>query len=194
MPRRIAASFALTGLLILAAGDPTPARAQDPQAKFEPRSGPGAGQKFLTSFAGDWDVVKVFHPRQGDPVKVKGTCRQAMIHDGRFLQSDFTFEAAGGKTTSGQGLIGFEPETEAFTSVWTDSRQTKMSLRQSKDKFDGKSIVLFSKSLDSSGKDERRSKTISVLKDDGKTLHHRQFAIAADGQERLMMELIMTRK
>src|SRR5439155_729673 len=73
--------------LILAAATLAPAAAQapkdkappdkkDPQAAIEPRSGPGAGQKFLERFAGDWDVVKTFHPRQGEPVTAKGTCRQ----------------------------------------------------------------------------------------------------------------------
>jgi len=41
---------------------------------------------------------------------------------------DATFDGPGGKTT-GTGLIGFEPETGKFTSVWIDSRQTRMSLR-----------------------------------------------------------------
>ena len=31
-------------------------------------------------------------PRTGAPVRVTGHCRQAMIHEGRFLQSDFMFE------------------------------------------------------------------------------------------------------
>ena len=135
----------------LAVGPCRAGRSQEPrkdaQASFEPRSGPGAGQKYLESFVGDWDVVKVFHPRSGEPVRATGTCRQTMIHDGRFLQSEFVFEQGGRKST-GLGLIGFEPPTGRFTSVWTDSRQTRMSFRQSRDPFDGKQIVLFSRSLD----------------------------------------------
>ena len=83
---------------------------KDPLQSFEPRSKPGAGQKFLEKFAGDWDVVKTFHPRKGEPVRATGACRQTMIHGGRFLQSEFTFISNTGKTT-GLGLIGFEPET-----------------------------------------------------------------------------------
>src|SRR5215468_10476424 len=72
------------------AADP-PAEKKDPQSTYEPRSKPGAGQKFLEKFVGDWDVVKTFYPRTGDPVRGKGECKQTMIHGGRFLRSEFTF-------------------------------------------------------------------------------------------------------
>src|SRR4051794_16145998 len=118
------AAFAAAALLVGGGG---PAQGdkgnKDPQSAFEPRSSPGAGQKFLARFVGDWDVVKTFHPRAGKPSVQKGACRQAMIHQGRFLQSDFTFHTADGKTT-GMGLLGFDAATGAFTSVWTDSRST----------------------------------------------------------------------
>src|SRR5580698_2425505 len=120
---------------------------KDPQAAFEPKSKPGLGQKYLEKYVGDWEVVKTIHRKMGEPVRQKGQCKQTMIHGGRFLQSDFTFESDGGKTT-GTGMIGFEPDTGKFTSVWVDSRQTRMSFRQADGKFDGDQIVLFSKEID----------------------------------------------
>jgi Protein of unknown function (DUF1579) len=179
--------------LLATAGQP-PAKKddkKDPQAAFEPKSKPGAGQKFLEKFVGDWEVAKAFHPRAGEPVKQKGECRQTMLHGGRFLQSEFTFQTDAGKTT-GTGLIGFEPETGKFTSVWVDSRQTRMSFRQAEEKFDGTQIVLFGKELD--GKEGRRSKTVTKLEDDGKKIVHRQYGVNADGTERLVMELVLTKK
>jgi hypothetical protein len=164
---------------------------KDPFAGFEPRSKPGAGQKFLEKFVGEWEVVKAFHPRAGDPVRVKGECRQTLIHDGRFLQSEFTFQTDSGKTT-GLGLIGFEPDSGLFTSVWTDSRQTRMSIRRSEEKFNGEEITLVGKELD--GKDGRRTRTVTRLEDDGKKIVHRQYVIAADGKDRLVMELVLTKK
>ena len=164
---------------------------KDPLQSFEPKSKPGAGQKFLERFVGEWEVVKTFHPRKGEPVRATGECKQTMIHDGRFLQSEFTFRSEAGKTT-GLGLIGFEPESGKFTSVWTDSRQTRMSLRQSEDKFDGVEIVLFGKEI--GGKEGRRSKTVTRLEDEGKKLIHRQFAVEAGAADRLVMELVMTKK
>ena len=91
---------------------------------------------------------------------MKGECRQTIIHDGRFLQSDFVFYQGGNKTT-GMGLVGFEAETGKFTSVWTDSRSTRMSFRGSESRFNGEEIVLFGQSLPSPGKETRRSRTVT---------------------------------
>ena len=88
-----------------------------------------------------------------------------MIHMGHFLQSDFVF-VEGEDTSTGKGLIGFEPESGRFTSIWTDSRQTRMSVRQSSEKFDGRSIVLYSKSLEA--EELRRSRTVTTLAEDGR--------------------------
>jgi Protein of unknown function (DUF1579) len=178
-------------LLITAAGSAQGPK--DPQTTFEPRSSPGAGQKFLEKFTGDWSVTKTFYPRSGEPTRVEGRCHQAMIHDGRFLQSDFVFEQ-GGKKSTGLGIIGFEPESGRFTSFWTDSRQTRMSVRQSRDRFDGRQIVLYSRSLDDDAKEARRSKTLSRLEEEGRKLVHRQYALGPGGEERLVMELLMTRE
>jgi hypothetical protein len=188
---RAVLSFLIVSALTIAARDGRAQDKKDPQSAFEPKSKPGAGQKYLEKFVGNWEVLKTFHPRMGEPTRQKGECRQSMIHDGRFLQSEFTFEADGGKTT-GTGLIGFEPETGKFTSVWVDSRQTRMSLRQSEEKFDGEKIVLLSKELGE--KDGRRSKTITKVEDDGNKIVHKQYALAQDGTERLVMELVLTRK
>ena len=182
---------ATAGLLIAGAG--VAQAPKDPQATFEPKSGPGAGQKLLEAFAGDWSVTKTFYPRAGAPTRVEGRCHQAMIHEGRFLQSDFVFRQ-GGKDSTGLGIIGFEPESGKFTSFWTDSRQTRMSVRQSRDRFDGRQIVLYSRSLDDDGKEARRSKTVSHLEDDGRKLVHRKYALGPGGEERLVMELVMIKE
>jgi hypothetical protein len=178
---------------LLAGQTPPPAAPKDPQSAYEPRSGPGAGQKFLEKFVGDWDVVKAFYPRSGEPVLVKGQCRQTMVHGGRFLKSEFVF-GQGASRTTGLGLIGFEAEPGTFTSVWTDSRSTRMSLRQSEGKFNGEEIVLYGRSLGEGAKDSRRSRTVTRLEEGGRKIVHRQYAPTPGGGERLMMELLMTRK
>jgi Protein of unknown function (DUF1579) len=191
--RRIGVPVVLLTLgLLVGAGEPPPGQ-KDPQSGFEPRSGPGAGQKFLEKFVGDWDVVKTFYPRQGEPAQSKGECHQTMLHEGRFLQSEFIFDQNGTKTT-GLGIIGYEADTGLFTSVWTDSRATRMSLRQSQDKFNGEEIVLYSRTLSEGGREARRTRTVTRLEDNGRKIVHRQYAVPAEGEERLMMELVMTRK
>ena len=69
-----------------------------------------------------------------------------------------------------------------------------MSFRQSKDKFNGEEIVLHSRALDDGGKETRHSHTVTRLEDNGNKIVHRQFNHAADGTERLLMEIAMTRK
>jgi hypothetical protein len=167
---------------------------KDPQQQFEPKSAPGEGQKFLAKMAGEFSVAKTFYPRTpgAEPTKTNGSCKQEMVHDNHFLRSEFTFDAPSGKTT-GTGVIGFEPGNGKFTSTWFDSRQTRMSFRQSKDKFDGTKIVLYGVSFEEA-KDGRRSKTVTHLEDNGNKVIHRQFSIAADGTERIVMQLEMTRK
>jgi len=189
---KFAATLVMTTcMLIVAAGLVT--GQNEPQKTFEPRSSPGSGQKLLEKFTGDWSVTKTFYPRSGEPIRAEGRCRQVMIHDGRFLQSDFVFQQ-GGKQTSGLGIIGFEPESGRFTSFWTDSRQTRISVRQSQDGFDGKQIVLYSRSLEADGNDARRSKTVTRLENEGRKLVHRQYALGPGGDERLMMDLVMTKE
>ena len=172
------------------AATPTPS-AGDAQSAYEPRSAAGAGQEFLRKFEGEWDVVKLFYPSSGEPVRATGTCRQRMIHDGKFLESDFVFDQAGRKTT-GMGIVGFDPETGLFSSVWTDARSTRMSLRQSAAPFDGKRIVLYGRAL--SGSPAHASRTESSLEDGERRLVHRQYTQGGDGKERLIMELVMTRR
>ena len=195
----LSAWSAIGALAILAAAGraqtpPRPAAPRhDAQNAYEPRTGPGAGQVLLARFAGDWDVVKTFYPQRGEPVRTAGECRQAMIHDGHFLQSDFTFADRDGGKTTGTGISGFDAKSGKFTTVWFDSRGTTMSMRQSEGAFDGKEIVLYAAALGGSSP-ERRSITRTHLEADGRVLIHRHFLIQADGKERLMMELRLTRK
>jgi hypothetical protein len=172
---------------------PSPARPHaDAQESYEPHSVAGAGQALLAKFAGDWDVVKTFFPLNGAPVRTAGECRQRMIHDGHFLESSFAFfDQDGGKTT-GTGISGFDPKAGQFTTVWFDSRQTTMSMRQSQGTFDGKELVLYGATL--GGEPSRRSITRTHLEEDGRVLVHRHYLVQDDGKERLMMELRLTRK
>jgi hypothetical protein len=182
----------LAACVMVAAAKQPPEGRQDPQSSYEPRSKPGSGQKYLERMVDQWEVQKTFYPREGEPVRTSGRCRQVMVQNGRFLQSDFVF-GQGGQESTGMGLIGYEPEAGRFTSVWIDSRQTRMSLRYSRQPFDGEKIMLYSGTLETSKTDTRSSRTISILEDKDNRLVHRQYAIGPNGDERLMMELVLIR-
>ncbi|HTQ79584.1 MAG TPA: DUF1579 family protein, partial [Thermoanaerobaculia bacterium] len=154
----------------------------------------GAGQALLAQFVGDWDVVKTFYPTNGKaPVQTKGECQQKMVHEGHFLESYFTFFEADGKKSTGTGISGFDAKTNRFTTVWYDSRQTTMSIRQSDGTFDGKEIVLYATALDPD-RPGRRTVARAHLEDNGRVLMHRHFLIEEGGKERLIIELRMTRR
>ena len=179
----------ITATLLVA----TAAVAQQTHNQYEPPNTPGAGQRLLAQFSGDWDVVKTFFPSNPKPIVTKGTCKQYMVQDGKFLQSDFTFFNLDGTKSTGTGICGFDSKTNRFTTVWYDSRQTTMSIRQSEGTFDGKNIVLWATALDP---DRPGRKTVSRthLEEDGRVLLHRHFLINDQGEERLMIEFRMTRK
>ena len=170
----------------------TAAFAQRSQKEYEPPNAPGAGQKLLAQFAGDWDVLKTFFPANGKPIVTKGTCKQYMIQDGKFLQSDFTFMNPDGTKTTGTGISGFDSKTNRFTTVWYDSGQTTMSIRQSDGTFDGKNIALWATALDPE-RPGRKTVARAHLEEDGRILIHRHFAVSEAG-ERMVIELRMTRK
>lgn len=178
----------LTALLIA-----TTAVAQQTHNQYEPPNAAGAGQELLSRFAGVWNVVKTFFPKEGKPVVTKGTCKQYMIQGGKFLQSDFIFFNPDGTRSTGTGISGFDSKTNRFTTVWYDSRQTTMSIRQSDGTFDGKNIVLWATPLDT---EHPGQKTVARahLEQDGRVLLHRHFLINDKGEERMMIELRMTRK
>ena len=54
----------------------TAAVAQQTQKQYEPPNAAGAGQRLLSQFTGDWDLVKTFFPMNGKPIVSKGTCKQ----------------------------------------------------------------------------------------------------------------------
>jgi hypothetical protein len=97
----------ITATLLIA----TAAVAQQTHNQYEPPNPPGAGQRLLAQFTGDWDLVRTFFPMNGKPIVTKGTCKQYMIQDGKFLQSDFTFFNPDGTKSTGTGISGFDSKT-----------------------------------------------------------------------------------
>ena len=174
--------------------DTAPPAAKDPQSSFEPRSGPGKGQALMEKMTGNWNVVKSIFPVGKPPVRTRGTCRQNMVNGGRFLHSQFSFaNPTTGAEESGVGVLGYDPQTDQFTSVWIDERSTAFSFRQSETPFDGEQVILVGKSLDPAGAPARKSRSVARLENNGDLLLHQQFVPTDTGGERVVMELKMTR-
>lgn len=183
---------AITIFLFAILMTPAATVAQQTHNQYEPGNGPGAGQKLLAQFTGNWSVVNTFYPAKGEPRVSKGTCKQYMIMDGKFLESDFTFFSADGKKSTGRGISGFDSKTNRFTTVWFDSRRTEMSIRQSDGTFDGKNIVLWS----ALNPDDPGRKTVARghLEKNGHVLVYAHYLIGPDKKERMMFQMLMTRQ
>jgi hypothetical protein len=57
---------------------PTAAVAQETHKQYEPPNTPGDGQKLLSRFAGNWDVVKTFFPKDGKQVRPQAVARSLL--------------------------------------------------------------------------------------------------------------------
>lgn len=134
----------ITATLLIA----TAAVAQQTHNQYEPPNALGAGQRRLTQFVGDWDVVKTFFPMNGKPIATKGTCNQYMIQDGKFLQSDFTFFNADGTKSTGTGISGFDSKTNRLPPCGTTRGRRRCRFARANGTFDGKNIVPWTTPLD----------------------------------------------
>jgi hypothetical protein len=67
-------------------------------------------------------------------------------------------------------------------------------LRQSQEPFNGKEIVLHNRSIEKDARGSRMSRTVTRMEADGDRIIHRQYTVGSQGQERLIMELNMTRR
>ena len=64
----------------------------------------------LFTAAYGWTVERIFYPPSGGaPNKATGECTQKMVQDGRFLESQFTFHTADGKTSTRTGFVMLSP-------------------------------------------------------------------------------------
>ena len=116
-----------------------------------------------------------------------------MTHDGRFLKSEFTFGPGEAKTT-GTGTIGFEPTPEFSPASGSTPARRACRCRRAPTSSTVRKSCSYGKTLGKTGNEMRLSRTVTRLEDDGRKIVHRQHNIDPQGQERLAMELVMTRK
>ena len=167
---------------------------RDAQAKYEPPSGPGAGQQFLKTFEGEWTGRAQLQSAQRRPSEQGDRRVHAEDGAGRPVPRVRLHIPPGRQDHDWQRHQRLRRADRLFTTFWYDSRSTRFSIRQSREPFDGKQIVLHSASLTASHGQERQSRTVSHLEDGGNKLIHQQFHQDAGGKEKLLMELILTRK
>ena len=152
---------------------------------------PGAPHKRLASLEGNWTFKTVGLMDPENPMESKGTCRQKMILDGRFLQQEYTGNMMG-TIFKGLNLIGYDNHTKKYQSIWIDSMITALYYFEGTASRDGKTITQKSRYDDPArGPIAWRSVTKILDKDN---LVYEMYIAVKRGRERKEMEMTLTRK
>ena len=87
---------------------------------------PNEHHRHLAELAGDWDwTSKMWMQPGAPPMETKGTARNELLMDGRFLRSEFHGDFLGQPFT-GMGIEGYDNVQERHVGVWFDSAGTMM--------------------------------------------------------------------
>lgn len=131
----VAAGFALnegTGAVI--ASQPEGEMAQpemsmeEMMAAWEKLGTPNEHHERLGYTIGEWDVHSSFNMPDGSTMESGGHMTSEWVFGGRFVKTDFHLDNMMGQPFDGVAYVGYDNETEEYTSVWMDSMSTKTFL------------------------------------------------------------------
>ncbi|MEZ5966950.1 MAG: DUF1579 family protein [Planctomycetota bacterium] len=143
----------------------------------------------LLKTVGKWDVVmKVMGP-DGTAMEFKGKESNSAACNGLWVWSDFHSDDFMGTPFTGAGLLGYDPSTKKYTSVWVDSMSphiTKLS-----GSMDAKTKVLTCKGMskDPAGNEMPMQESTTWTNDDARIC---RFEFGS-GEQTMKMELHYTR-
>ena len=156
---------------------------------------PGKSHQLLKRYVGDWDVDITTWPASGaQPLKSKGTMKNQIIFDGRYLKSDFE-GMMGGMASKGLEIIGFDLFKNVYSTFWIDSWSTAFLTTTGALDVTGNILTETGMSPDpmTDGKTMRKFRNVTTFLGDGK-YKFEMFMVMPDGKETKGMELICTRK
>ena len=153
---------------------------------------PGQPHKRLANLAGSWITrTKGWMEPDKPPLESKGTCKQKMLLDGRYLQQEYTGNMMG-STFKGINLIGYDNHTKKYVSIWIDSMSTGIYYFEGTASRDGKTITQESR-YDDPARGPMTWRSVSKIVD-GDTMAYAMYLTAKRGKEEKMMEMTLTRK
>jgi hypothetical protein len=163
-------------------------------AVMQERMTPGEEHKALVPLAGNWTYTSKFKMSAEDPgMESKGTARNTIIYDGRFLKQEITGEWMG-KPFEGTGYIGYDKVKGEYVSIWLDSGMTGIPVESGKYDAATKTFKFTGKnSCPLTGDKERECKSEIVITDAN---HVTQVGYTTDpktGKEFKAMEIVSTR-
>lgn len=156
---------------------------------------PGKGHEFLKRYVGDWDVVISTWQSPGAPAQMsKGTMKNQLIFDGRYLKSDFE-GVMGGMTFKGFEVIGYDLFKKMYRTFWIDSMSTGFLTTSGTLDMAGNVLTETGTSPDpmTDGKTMQKFRNVTTFMGDGK-YKFEMFMVMPDGKASKGMELVCTRK
>lgn len=188
--RRMRRGWWLAGVGALAAGAAVGLVTQ--AGAFQPEEGMDAGEQewlageqpgehhhHLEALVGTWDFVMTFDDGTGMQ-EMKGTSKNEMIMDGRFLQQDVTSNFMG-MPFVGRSTIGYSAPFHKYQGTWVDNMTTTIVPFEGECSEDGKVLTLTGKEPSMMGEGEQEFRDTMTIVDKDHTTFERVMVIG--GQE-----------
>jgi hypothetical protein len=156
---------------------------------------PGKGHELLKKYVGDWDVdVTVWSMPGAPPETSKGTMKNTLIFDGRYIMGEFA-STMGGMSFSGLEIIGYDLFKKTYTTFWIDSMSTGFLTTGGTLDMSGNVLTETGSSPDpmTDGKTQQKYKNVTTFMGDGK-YKFEMFMVMPDGKDSKGMELVCTRR
>ncbi len=152
---------------------------------------PGQPHKDMEKLVGDWvvDYTMWMEPGQ-EPMKMKGSCTNSMIFDGRYLKSDNNAIVMG-QPMKGFMLQGFDNHRKVFNAIWIDSMGTGFAISEGKYDKDG-ALVMQGEMTDPMSGNLVQYRTVTTIIDKDK--HTMDMYMVSPEGEFKSMALVFTRK
>jgi hypothetical protein len=156
---------------------------------------PDKNHELLKKYVGDWDVdISTWQDPMAKPQMSKGTAKNTLILDGRYVKSDFE-GMMGEMKFQGLEIIGYDLFKKMYTTFWVDSMSTSFLATTGTINTAGNVLTETGMSPDpmTDGKTMQKYRNVTTFISDGK-YKFEMFMVMPDGKETKGMELVCTRK
>ena len=156
---------------------------------------PAKEHEFLKKYVGEWDVtVSTWASAMAKPMVSKGTIKNRLLFDGRYLMGEFE-ATMGGMKSQGLEIIGYDLLKKKYTTFWIDNMGTSFLTTSGTLDMSGKVLTETAQYPDpmTDGKTTQKLRNVTTFMDDG-SYKFEMHMILPDGKEMKSMELVCKRK
>lgn len=156
---------------------------------------PGKEHEFLKRYVGEWDVdISAWQDPMAPPEKSKGTMKNTLLFEGRYLKCDFD-GAMGPMKFQGLEVIGYDLFKKMVTTFWVDNWSTAFMVTTGTLDAAGNVLTETGMSPDpmTDGKTMQKFKNVTTFLGDGK-YKFEMYMVMPDGKDMKSMELVCKRK